>query len=169
MSDRLRTLQKRAAAAASSPHKKPGSKGPQPKKPQPVSPDILAVNEFLAKLESYFEERSEITDKMIERVDKMLADVKQISSNLTDKQSSVHRFLRTKQFKSGLTLFINPLNEFIKTILVPLFFTIYKTKKRKTKNDLTPTPHPFKSRRISTTNSSINDNTAASSQKGRTV
>ena len=89
MSDRLRTLQKRAAAAASSPHKKPGSKGPQPKKPQPVSPDTLAVNEFLASLESYFEERSKITDKMIERVDKRLADVKQISSNLTDKQSSV--------------------------------------------------------------------------------
>jgi hypothetical protein len=61
----------------------------QPKKPQPVSPDTLAVNEFLARLESYFEERSEITDKMIERVDKMLADIKQMSSNLTDKQSSV--------------------------------------------------------------------------------
>jgi hypothetical protein len=59
-----------------------------PKKPQPVSPDTLAVNEFLARLESYFEERSEITDKMIERVDKMLVDVKQMSSKV-DKQSSV--------------------------------------------------------------------------------
>lgn len=60
-----------------------------PKKPQPVSPDTLAVNEFLARLESYFEERSEITEKMIERVDKMLADVKQMSSK-ADKQSSAH-------------------------------------------------------------------------------
>jgi hypothetical protein len=59
----------------------------QPKKPQPVSPDTLAVNEFLARLESYFEERSEITDKMIERVDKMLVDVKKMSSKV-DKQLS---------------------------------------------------------------------------------
>jgi len=59
-----------------------------PKKPQPISPDTLAVNEFLARLESNFEERREITDKMIERVDKMLADVKQMSSKV-DKQPSV--------------------------------------------------------------------------------